>query len=75
MKYEAPLEKIVYGSFEKGRSMKIVPEEPADRWTDKLAETFGRGRDSRSTVPGARRDSAPAPDDGVSGAAAEEPGR
>ncbi|MFF3755362.1 hypothetical protein ACFYYH_33795 [Streptomyces sp. NPDC002018] len=43
MKYENLLETIVYGNFERGKGRQVVREQPADRWTDKLAEVFGPG--------------------------------
>ncbi|MFD3538987.1 hypothetical protein ACFWUQ_05745 [Streptomyces sp. NPDC058662] len=37
MKYEGPLERILYGSFEKGKSRRVIREEPHEGWTRKMA--------------------------------------
>ena len=37
MKYEGPLEHILYGNFEKGKSRRVTREEPHEGWTRKAA--------------------------------------
>ncbi|MGW5848891.1 hypothetical protein ACWFQ8_13235 [Streptomyces sp. NPDC055254] len=37
MKYEGPLEHMLYGNFEKGKGRRVTREEPHEGWTRKMA--------------------------------------